>query len=121
MEQFEPIELNNEKYKVLIILTTYEPPLKYLDAYTLYLINKEYYGYLLIDTLMHSGNSNERFLEAFFDGEIIKNDTIKFTNIDKKNSIRKATCDLLRSNPDMLNYSILNSAQKQLINKGLCI
>jgi hypothetical protein len=75
----------------------------------------------LIDELVHSGNNNDRFIRGYFDGENFDQSGFSFEVIDRRHEIRKYSCDLLRKEPDVIDYSILSNVQKSLINRGLYI
>ncbi|HBE78000.1 MAG TPA: hypothetical protein DDW65_09510 [Firmicutes bacterium] len=121
MTDFEILRTDNEKYNMLIIMKTYEAPLKYLDAMTKLLKEQHFRGVVLIDELMHSGNNNDRFIKGFFDGEKFDKNAFSFEIVDRRNEIRKYFCELLRNKPEIFDYSGLNEAQKRLINQGLYI
>jgi predicted AAA+ superfamily ATPase len=121
MNDFEILTTDNEKYNILIIMKTYEAPLNYLDEIAKKLRELQFRGVVLIDELMHSGNNNDRFIKGFFDGENFDKNAFSFEMVDRRNEIRKYSCDLLRKDPEIFDFSGLNEAQKKLINKGLYI
>ena len=121
MINFEILKINDEKYNMLVVMKTYEAPFLYLDEIGKILKEQQFYGFVLIDELIHSGNNNDRFIKGYFDGENFDKRAFSFEEIDRRNEIRKYSCELLRNDPDIINYSILNEAQKSLINKGIYI
>jgi len=59
VNDFENLRIDNEEYNMLIIMKTYEAPLKYLDEMTKLLREQHFHGVVIIDELMHSGNNND--------------------------------------------------------------
>jgi hypothetical protein len=121
MSNFEILEMNDEKYSMLVVMKTYEAPFLFLDEIAEILKEQQFRGAILIDELMHSGNNEERFIKGFFDGENFDNNEFSFEVIDRRSEVRKYSCELLKKDPDIIDYSILNEAQKSLINKGVYI
>lgn len=70
---------------------------------------------VLIDQILHTGNTNKRFVR--FDCRTGK---IKFVSIPEKSEYRRLACTHLREN-NLVNNSILTSTQKQMINDGFSI
>ena len=68
MNNFEIIKLNNEEDNILIVMKTSEPPFDFLSEMEEALRNIQYLGYVTIDELLHSGNTEERFIQGFFNG-----------------------------------------------------
>lgn len=121
MSDFEILKIDDEKYNMLIIMKTYEAPLKYLDEMAKLLKELQFRGIVLIDELMHSGNNNDRFIKGYFDGENFDDNAFSFEIIDRRDEIRKYSSELLRNDPEIFDFSGLNDAQKKLIIKGLYI
>lgn len=79
MKDFEMIEVDNDRYSILILQKTFEPPLLYLSEWTEHLKKKHFKGFVLIDQYMHSlYNTEERFIRAYFDGEEFVKNTFTF-------------------------------------------
>jgi len=121
MNNFEILKICDEKYNVLIVMTTYEAAFQYLNEIAKMLAAKKYSGIVLIDELMHSGNNDDRFIKGYFDGEEFDNSAFSFESVDRRSEIRKYSCELLKDIPDIIDCSILNKNQKSLISKGVYI
>lgn len=121
MNNFELIKTDCEKYKMIILMKTYEAPFQYLNEISEALKKINYIGTVLIDELMHSGNNNDRFIKGFFNGEQFDKKQFSFEPIERRSNIRKYSCDFLRNELDIADYSILNSNQRKLISKGIYI
>lgn len=120
MKYFEHIKIDNEKYNDFFILLTYESPLNHIEELNKILINSNKEGYIIIDTLLHSGKSEDRYIELFWNGNSIDYDTIKYVKIKNK-KYAKTTCQYLKNNIDILESSILNKYQVNLISNGITI
>ncbi|MDY3360015.1 MAG: type II toxin-antitoxin system RnlB family antitoxin [Clostridium celatum] len=117
-EEFNIVVMNDFKYSVVIIDKTSEPPTYLLPKLKDELISNSISGDILIDSLLYSGNSNERFIKAnFIDGDFIKG-SFEFVDIERGNVIRKITSDYLRDNQELIEFSILSTMQKRLVIKG---
>lgn len=117
-EEFNIVITNDFKYSVIIIDKTSEPPTYLLSKLKDELISNGVSGHILIDSLLYSGNSSERFIEAnFLDGNFDEG-SFQFVDIERGNIIRKITSDYLRKNEELINFSILSTMQKRLVAKG---
>lgn len=123
MKNFDIQKLYNFEYNFIIYSTTFESPLTQLNeinaALKLNNINKN--TRVLIDLLLSIGNTSERFVEATFDGEMLSRSSFKFVNIPKKHRLRRKACDYFKQNLFLLDNSVLNSSQKNLLSKGITI
>lgn len=119
--QYVIIDINDiSEYKFLIIRISSDALLSEKNEIVLDLKLKNIEkGKVLLDTLLHSGNTDERFVEAYFDGE--KFTSLKYIVIEKRHTIREKTCQILRNIPNSIEYSILSNTQKKLIQKGCYI
>ena len=77
MNNFEIIKLNNVEDNILIVMKTSEPPFDFLSEMEEALRNIQYLGYVTIDELLHSGNTEERFIQGFFNGNSFENGKFK--------------------------------------------
>jgi hypothetical protein len=118
---FDIIISPDEEYSALIIQTSSEAPISLMDQIADELSIRQVKGKILLDLLLHSGNGDERFLMAFFDGNKFDMNTLGFIKIGRNNESRKLTSDYFRRNPQVAEYSILNNFQKKLIFKGCYI
>lgn len=117
-EDFNIVITNDFKYSVVIIDKTSEPPTYLLSKLKDELISNGVSGYILIDSLLYSGNSRERFIEANFVDGNFEEGSFQFVDIERGNVIRKITSDYLRKNEELINFSILSAMQKRLVAKG---
>ena len=67
-KRMETFELVEEKENILVVMKTSEPPFDYLAEIEASLREKHYIGVVMIDELLHSGNTEERFIQGYFDG-----------------------------------------------------
>lgn len=121
LKLFETVVLSGNKYAALIIGTSCEAPSKYLKEIASELQAKQVKGTIILDMLLHSGNSDERFISVDFDGEKFDDCTFKFIKVEKNNDTRKLSATYFQDYPEIVEYSILNSIQKKLILKGCAI
>lgn len=121
MVNFDAIKMENSKFQIIIVMKTSEPPLDFLPEIAHFLKFNDFSGAIVIDQLLHSGNSNERFIGCYFDGKGFQKSSFQFETLDRRNAIRKYACDLLREDPDYIDLTLLNQFQKNLITKGCYI
>lgn len=121
MNYFDIVNLNETDIKILIVMKTCESPFIFVNELQEQLKLLEFSGVFMIDELLHSGNNEERFIRGFFDGDSFDNSKFKFENIEKKSEIRNYVCEYLKSDLDVLKYSILTEAQQKLISHGCII
>ncbi len=107
-------------YSALVILCNSDSPLQYLEDIATDLRDNLIEGNILIDQILHSGNNEERFIECKFDQGMFTRNSFKFVRIPKDSEFRKKTCNFL-SETSLIEYSILSSIQKKMINKGISI
>lgn len=111
-----PLE-NEQKYIYLIILCNSHSPYDYIDDISKKL-DATKPGTILIDQILHVGNTEKRFMAFQFNGNKIENGD--FVNIKKDSSLRKLTCNFL-NNTGLVDSSTLTSIQSRMIKKGLVI
>lgn len=121
MTDFEVIRLEDSGFGVVIAMKTCEAPLKFISEFSGSLKFFNYQGTVLIDQLLHSGNTNERFIMAEFNGEKFIDDSFRFAFIQRRHKVRKHMCSILRNDPESIDLTLLSNVQKQLILKGLDI
>ena len=121
MNNFDLVELNDEDLELLIVMKTNESPFEYIQEFQAKLMEIAFSGKVIIDGLLHSGNTEERFISGFFDGLTFDNSKFKFENIERKSAIRNYICDYLKSDEELLLYSGLTTKQQKLISKGCTI
>ena len=108
-------------YAAVIVIKTSDSPFDYLDSISECLKNQKIDGRVLIDELLHSGNGEERFIEAMFSKGSFDASSFKFAHISKKDGLRSVICDWLREDPERLEYTDLSMAQQKMILSGLNI
>lgn len=121
MNNFEIIKLNNVEDNILIVMKTSEPPFDFLSEMEEALRNIQYLGYVTIDELLHSGNTEERFIQGYFDGTRFDSGQFAFELVPKKSKLREPVCFYLYQDREGLEYSILTTRQQKLIEHGCII
>jgi hypothetical protein len=121
MKNYKITNLNEQSdYIALVTMYNSESPLTYLSDIEEELLNQKKYGDILIDQILHSGNTEDRFILASVTRYGIDEHTIKYVYIEKSSDFRKLSCSYLRSDC-ILEFSILSSIQKKMIAKGISI
>ncbi|WP_379142558.1 type II toxin-antitoxin system RnlB family antitoxin [Paenibacillus sp. sgz500992] len=123
MKGYELLQLSCDDFEYLVLSTSFETPLTYLMDITTELNSKSNMSNfkVVFDLLLSMGNNSERFIEAFYDGEQKNIDLFNVLKIDKKNDLRKISCEYLKQNSIFLDNSVLNSQQKKMISMGIPI
>lgn len=121
MNNFDMIVISAEKENILVVMKTSEPPFDYLAEIEASLREKHYIGVVMIDELLHSGNTEERFIQGFFNGNSFENGKFKFTVIEKKSKLREYACEFLRKDIELLHFTGLTGRQQRLIECGCVI
>jgi hypothetical protein len=101
-------------YAALIVGITYECPYIYWHKLENDLIKNNITGKVLIDCLLYSGNNCSRFIEVDFDNTFNDN-SIKNVILDRSDSYRILSSEILSEYPEIVDYSILNNCQIKLI------
>lgn len=115
---YKIVALNDEqKYEYLIILCNSNSPYDYIRDISNNL-DKTKSGDILIDQILHVGNTEKRFMAFQFNRGKIENGN--FVNVKKNSKIRKLTCNFL-NDAGLVDGSILTSIQARMIKKGLVI
>lgn len=108
-------------YSALIVSLTYKNILNEIENIEKDLVLNKISGMIIIDNLLKSGNSEERFINAFFDGYKFDRKTFRFVGLSRTDQIRKLSCSLLRQQRNIIEMSVLDKFQKDLLMKGLSI
>ncbi len=111
-----PLE-GEQTYAYLVIICTSHSPYDYIGDISKNLDVKKP-GTILIDQILHVGNTEKRFMSFQFNGTEIKNGD--FVKIRKDSKIRKMTCNFL-NDTGLVNSSTLTSIQSRMIKKGIAI
>ena len=123
MMEFEVriIKQNNSMHG-LVFSTSYISPLKFLAEIEEELGSKVHEKIeVVFDFLLSSGNTNERFAKAVFDGKSFDKSSFQFIKLEKKNIIRGLSADFYKMGAGYVDNSMLTSVQKKLVHKGLYI
>lgn len=121
MKMYAVIKLENSEYNSLVIMCNANSPIDYLSSIYTELIEQKAEGKILIDEILHVGNTEKRFISFEFNiDQKQENIELKFVKVKKDNILRKISCEYLRKN-DLLEYSILSSIQKRIMGKGIAI
>jgi hypothetical protein len=108
MKNFIIIELKKD-YKVLITLLNYEVPIsKCLKEIKL---NDKTEQKILVDSLLCSGENEYRFIEMATKNGIIDVSEYKYIEVD--NNIKKIANDIIKTNKNAIENSILTKEQKR--------
>ena len=118
MNDFNIIDIENEEFNILILMMTCDSPFDYITEIAEQLNNKQFKGSVIIDEMLHSGNSDERFITGYFDGVAFDENSFRFLTVPARSDLRQPMCTYLASDLDVLNYSILTIRQQKLISKG---
>ncbi len=115
---YKIIPLNDtQEYIYLVILCDSRSPYDYIKDIAHDILKKES-GSVLIDQILHVGNTDKRFISfTLNDGELHGG---AIAAIPKGSPYRKTTCEFLKEN-SVMDGSILTSTQKRMINKGIAI
>lgn len=108
---------DEQRYACLVIICTSHSPYDYIGDISKKL-DATKPGTILIDQILHVGNTKKRFMSFQFNGNELKNGD--FVNINKDSEIRKLTCNFL-NDTGLVDSSILTSIQSRMIKKGIAI
>ncbi|MGG3805357.1 type II toxin-antitoxin system RnlB family antitoxin [Metabacillus fastidiosus] len=78
-------------------------------------------GKIIVDSILHSGNNSDRFIEIPCENGEINFNSLNFVQIERKNDLRIKANNTLRQYPNIINNSILNNSQKKLLLHGISI
>lgn len=117
-KELEYIRIEDKKYIEYIIQLTYKSPLNYLKEISNKMKSYEKAGYLLMDTFLYSGKVDNRFIELYWNGKCIEQDTIKYIKL-LQSKYKKITNNYIRKNKEILEDSVLSELQKKMILKGI--
>lgn len=121
MQDYNLININDEKFKGMIMSTSFDDPLDKLTEFVEELKEKRISGYIVIDMLLILGNSFNRYFEIYFDGQNFNPGTLKIVSVKKHNNIRKMSSEYYKNNESYLNNSVLSNTVKRLITSGYII
>jgi len=78
---------------------------------------------IIFDNLLHNGTSNDRYIEMQYNCmfKSYEGSSIRFKEVSKKHLLRKISIEYYKEQPQLIEYSILNSVQKKMLLKGMII
>lgn len=117
---FDVIELDStSEFSYLLVLKSHTAPSHWLKTEKIFDLN--FSGQIILDRMLHVGNSKDRFIiYSICDGNI-QNYNGKVLELDRKDPLRVLSNSVLRNYPELVSNSILNSSQKKLLLHGLSI
>ncbi len=111
--------LDNDGFDMLLLLANSDAPLTLLNEIENTGLKLKSIR-ILIDQILHCGNTDERFIALeLIDGKLVES-SICFVNIDKCSKIREISSRLLCDN-NLVESSILSTIQKRMLGKGIAI
>lgn len=124
MDKFEikVLNSNNFNYDIIIFSKSYDSPFDYLDD-----LEQEIRSHsksskmILFDSLLTTGNTSDRFIEAHFNDDGFDYDSFKITDLDRSSPLRKYCSDFFSKNREILECSILPSIQVKMLCRGMVI
>lgn len=120
MDKFYVSKLKNfNDFIALLLLTNSDAPLTPIDEIEKTVSSMEY-GHILIDQILHSGNSEDRFITLDVkNGRVVRN-SISFYTVPKDAYVRNISRNLLFQH-NLIDFSILSSIQKRMLKSGISI
>lgn len=120
MKSYNIITLEKEKMALVLILDC-ESPFVYLQEIAQELNHRKYAGIIVFDELLHSGNSEERFIICRFEQGKFEMNSFQFYDVPKQDSLRGYMDSYMRQNLEELRASGLTSYQIKLLEKGCLV
>jgi hypothetical protein len=114
MKNYKILKLKNLDFSYLVLSTSYVNPLDYVED-IVKKIKENSSMRILFDLLLSNGDSDNRFIEATFDGKKLDNFRA-CQNVDLE--IKKASVRYYQENTKLLDNSVLSRPHKYLIRKG---
>lgn len=121
MSKFNVIELEKSAYDTCVIVQTHESLYELKNELTPLITMLHSNNKILFDTLFHSGNSTDRFIEFEINDGEIDWETAQVARITKQDSLRSIIANRIKGDVELINNSILSSIQKKMIAKGMGI
>lgn len=112
--------LNDSSYAALLTTLSSNSPIDMIRS----LVQEDGFkcsGKLIVDTILHSGNNSDRFIEIPCENGEIKFDSYHFVQFERKSELRVKANNILRNYPVIINNSILNNSQKKMLLHGISI
>lgn len=119
IDYFEIVNGDNSVYDYILILLSSNAPTYGLRNHVDFL--SDYSGKILLDNLLHVGNTGDRFIEYMVKNGQVIIETRKVVSIDRKSKLRKQSNSVIKSHENIVANSILNNTQKKLLLAGISI
>lgn len=117
---FDIIELEpTSKFSYLLVFKSYTAPSHWLKTEKTF--EDDFSGEIVLDRMLHVGNSIDRFVIYTVYNGVIQNYQGKILELNRKDSLRVLSNSILRGYPELVANSIINSTQKKLLQQGLSI
>lgn len=84
-------------------------------------LDAELSGDIVIDTMFHTGNNSNRFIRGEVKNGEFVHDSFEVLPVPKKHALRELSNRIIREDSEGMETSVMNSAQKQLLKKGISI
>lgn len=123
MKKYNIIKLDScLEYNDLIVMCNANSPFDYINEIEEEIFKLSTERVILIDQILHVGNTDKRFIKFSyeFDDTNKVNRKCEFVKIPKRSELREISCNYLKENK-LVEYSILTSIQKRMIDKGIAI
>ncbi|MBS5934615.1 MAG: type II toxin-antitoxin system RnlB family antitoxin [Clostridiales bacterium] len=117
MSDYELLNIN-QKYKYVVIATSYVNPVDELYNIENDLRQQEFIGQVVFDLLLCNGITDNRYIEVYFNGNTFDINQSKILN-DIDIETKKIIYSFYISHINMLEYSSLPKAQQFLLKKGV--
>ena len=119
-ENFEVIGLESmSRFSYLLVLKSHTAPSHWLKTEKIF--DVDFSGEVILDRILHVGNSKDRFIIYTVCDGTIQDYQGKILELNRKDPLRVLSNSILRSYPELIANSILNSSQKKLLLHGLSI
>lgn len=116
MKDYELIFINKSKYMALVLSKSFYSPISMRNEIAKELSGKK--GYILFDLLLLNGQSSNRFIEAFFNGNTFLFDSFKRVN-KIPNDLLDISFRYYHKNQDLFNVSSLTNVERFCFLKGI--
>lgn len=83
-------------------MKTSEPPFDYISEIRSSLVKMNFKGWILIDEMLHSGNTDERFIKGYFDGNKFEENRFAFEHVERRSKLREYMCLYLYKDEESL-------------------
>lgn len=102
----------------LVIICDANSPYEYMNLIYNELKEMKVNGKILIDQILHVGNTEKRFISFNYTGS--DTEKLSYEYVSKDSICRKISCKFLKDE-NLIDSSILSSIQKRMIKKGISI